>query len=119
MLDGSRHGAGGYVPLAAAIKKVVKVPVIAVGRLDPVYGEQIIKEGKADFIGFSKRLLADPELPNKVAAGRLEEIAPCTACEHCISFRVYRQPVRCRINAALGSIDGYILKPAGRRKGSW
>jgi hypothetical protein len=25
------------------------------------------------------RLLADPELPNKVAAGRLEDIAPCTA----------------------------------------
>ena len=116
MLDGSRHGAGGYVPLAAAIKKVVTVPVIAVGRLDPVNGEQILKEAKADFIGFAKRLLADPELPNKVAAGRPGDIAPCTACEHCISFRVYRLPVRCRINAALGSVDGYTLKPAVKKK---
>jgi 2,4-dienoyl-CoA reductase (NADPH2) len=116
MLDGSRHGAGGYAPLAAAIKQVVKVPVIAVGRLDPVYGEQLLREGKADFIGFTKRLLADPDLPNKVAEGRLEDIAPCTACEHCISFRVYRQPVRCRINAALGSIGEYVIKPAKKKK---
>ena len=116
MLDGSRHGAGGYVPVAAAIKKAVSIPIIAVGRLDPELGERILQEGKADFIGFTKRMLADPELPNKVAAGRPEDIAPCTACECCISFRVYREPVRCRINAALGSEDGYVIKPAEKKK---
>ena len=116
MLDGSRHGAGGYVPVTAAIKKAVSIPVIAVGRLDPELGEKILQEGKADFIGFTKRLLADPELPNKIAEGRLEDIAPCTACECCISFRVYREPVRCRINAALGSEDGYVIKPAEKKK---
>jgi 2,4-dienoyl-CoA reductase (NADPH2) len=116
MLDKSRHGAGLYVPLAAAIKKVVNVPVIAVGRLDPVLGEKILEEGRADFIGMNKRLLADPELPSKVAAGRLGDIAPCTACEHCISFRVYRYPVRCRINAALGSEEDYIVKKATKKK---
>jgi 2,4-dienoyl-CoA reductase (NADPH2) len=116
MLDGSRHGAGGYVPVTAAIKKVVSIPVIAVGRLDPELGEKILQEGKADFIGFTKRMLADPELPNKVVAGRIEDIAPCTACECCISFRVYREPVRCRINAALGSEDGYVVKPAEKKK---
>ena len=116
MLDGSRHGAGGYVPVAAAIKKAVSIPIIAVGRLDPELGEKILQEGKADFIGFTKRMLADPELPNKVASGRPEDIAPCTACECCISFRVYREPVRCRINAALGSEDGYVIKPAEKKK---
>jgi 2,4-dienoyl-CoA reductase (NADPH2) len=117
ILDTSRHGAGLYVPLAAAIKKVVNVPVVTVGRLDPILGEKILEEGKADFIGMNKRLLADPELPNKVAAGKLEDIAPCTACEHCISFRVYRYPVRCRINAALGSDDDYAIKKAEKKKG--
>ena len=102
--------------MTAAIKKAVSIPVIAVGRLDPELGEKILHEGKADFIGFTKRLLADPELPNKIAEGRLEDIAPCTACECCISFRVYREPVRCRINAALGSEDGYVIKPAEKKK---
>ncbi len=116
MLDGSRHGKGGYVPVAAAIHKVVTVPVEAVGRVDPLMGEQILRDGKADFIGMTKRLIADPELPHKVAEGRLEDIAPCTACETCISYRVYRLPVRCRINAAIGTEDGYVLKPASKKK---
>lgn len=116
MLDGSRHGAGGYVAVAAAIKTAVSIPVITVGRLDPELGEQILQEGKADFIGLNKRIMADPELPRKVAEGRLEDIAPCTACEHCISFRVYREPVRCRINAAIASDKPYDLEPAVKKK---
>ena len=116
MLDGSHHGKGGYVPITAEIHKVVTVPVEAVGRIDPIMGEKILRDGKADFIGMTKRLIADPELPHKVAAGHLEDIAPCTACETCISYRVYRLPVRCRINAAIGTEDGYVLKPAQKKK---
>ncbi|MGD0794483.1 MAG: FAD-dependent oxidoreductase [Dehalococcoidales bacterium] len=116
MLDKSHHGAGLYVPLAAAIKKMVNIPVVAVGRLDPILGEKILEQGRADFIGMNKRLLADPELPHKVAAGKLVDIAPCTACEHCISFRVYRYPVRCRINAALGGNEDYTVKKAAQKK---
>ncbi len=116
MLDGSRHGAAGYIPITAAIKTAVSIPVIGVGRLDPELGEQILRDGKADFIAFNKRIIADPELPRKVAEGRMEEIAPCTACEHCISFRVYREPVRCRINAAIASDEPYDLKPALKKK---
>ena len=118
-LDGSRHGIGATVPVAAAIKKAVSIPVMAHGRLDPVTGEQILRDGKADFIGMTRRLMADPELPNKVAAGRLEDIAPCTACSSCgmeisptgeISF------TSCRVNAALGSEEDYTIKPAKKKK---
>jgi 2,4-dienoyl-CoA reductase (NADPH2) len=102
-LDWSHKGAGACVPLAAAIKKVVSVPVIAVGRLDPVLGEKVLRQGKADFIGMQRRLLADPELPNKVAEGRLEEIAPC-------------KPLTCRVNAALTIDAEKALQPAGEKK---
>ena len=83
-LDGSRNGAGFWVPLAALVKKAVSIPVIATAGIDAELGEKILRQGKADFIGMTRRLLADPELPNKVAAGRLEDIAPCTRCLSCI-----------------------------------
>src|SRR5208337_3427320 len=44
-LDGSHHGAGITLPVAAAIKKAVSVPVITVGRLDPELGERAIRRG--------------------------------------------------------------------------
>lgn len=115
-LDGSRKGAGLMVPLAAEIKKVVSIPVIAVGRLDPELGEKILRQGKADFISFARRLLADPELPNKVASGRLEDIAPCTACNTCFSYVGMNRPARCRVNAALGREQEGPIKPAEKKK---
>jgi 2,4-dienoyl-CoA reductase (NADPH2) len=116
-LDWSRHGAGVTVPLATAVKQVVKIPVIGVGRLDPIFGEKLLKEGKVDFIGISRRLMADPELPNKLASGRLEDIAPCTACLGCISEILKDKPVRCRVNGALGGEEGYYtVTPAGKKK---
>ncbi|MFC1901681.1 FAD-dependent oxidoreductase [Chloroflexota bacterium] len=115
-LDWSHHGAGAFVPEAEAIKKVVSIPVITVGRLGPELGEKAIKEGKTDFIGLHRRLLADPELPNKVAEGRLEDIAPCTACYYCWNERRNDRPVRCRINTALGREREYAIKPAGKKK---
>ena len=104
------------VPLAEAIRRVVHIPVIAVGRLDPVLGEKILQKGKADFIGICRGLMADPELPNKIASGRLEDIAPCTACLHCISEVSLRRPVGCRVNAALGTEEEYVIKQAEKMK---
>jgi len=111
MFDWSRWGAGAQVPLAALIKKTVSIPVIAVGRLDAEIGEKVLKEGKADFIGMTRRLIADPEYPNKVAEGRMEDIAACTACNTCLE-----EVRRCRINAAHGSDEQYLIKHAEKKK---
>ena len=111
--DLSHHGAGALVPLAALIKKEVSIPVLTVCRLDPVMGEKILQQGKADFIVMNRRLMADPELPNKVAAGRLEDIAPCTGCFGCFTPM---QLMRCRTNAANGTGIGYTIERAEKRK---
>ena len=92
-----KRGAGANIIFATEMKKVVDIPVITVGRLDPELGEKYLREKRADFIGMTRRLQADPELPNKVAEGRLKDIAPCTACENCLGSR------RCRINPLMGS----------------
>lgn len=111
--DSGRWGAGATVPLGAEMKKAVSIPIIAVGRLDPDLGEKALRAGKADFIALNRRLLADPELPNKIASRRLNDIAPCTACHECLNPFVIK---RCRINALLGSDEPYELKPAEKRK---
>lgn len=121
-LDWSRRGRGAMTPLAAAVKKVVSVPVIAVGGLDPVVGEMILREGRADFVGICKGLMADPEIANKVAAGRAEDIAPCADCGDCARalMAMVRTPefvpIRCRVNGALGGAEDYEIQPAPKRK---
>lgn len=105
---------GLFAPATEAIKKVVSVPVMGVGRLDPVLGERLLQEGKADLILLGRRLFADPELPNKVASGRIEDIVPCTACGTCETPRT--GPRRCRINASLGREREYRIKPAEKKK---
>ncbi|MBI5443326.1 MAG: FAD-dependent oxidoreductase [Deltaproteobacteria bacterium] len=116
LVDGGGHGAGGWLPLAATIKRAVSAPVIAVGRLDPVLGERALRRGQADFVSFNRRLMADPELPRKVAQGRLDEIAPCTACLTCFDRVETGQTPRCRVNAALGREYEYALTAAPRKK---
>ena len=63
------------------IKRSVNVPVIAVGRINsPYIAEDILLAGNADLIAFGRESIADPEMPNKVAAGLIDEISPCIAC---------------------------------------
>jgi 2,4-dienoyl-CoA reductase (NADPH2) len=114
-LDWSRNGAGATVPLAQAVKKVVTVPVIAACRLDPVLGEMFLRQGKLDFVAMTRRLLADPELPNKVISGRLADIRPCPGCLYCMDVRLHNTPIRCRVNAALGR-ETQIVRAAERKK---
>lgn len=93
-----RKGTGANMLLAKGIKQAVSVPVIAVGRLDPALGEMMLKEGMADFIGMTRRLHADPELPHKVASGRMDDIAPCTGCGLCLFGKG-----KCRVNGLMGT----------------
>jgi 2,4-dienoyl-CoA reductase (NADPH2) len=108
--NSSRKGIGANIYLAAGIKQSVKIPVTVVGRMDADLGEQILEEGKVDFIAMTRRLIADPEYPNKIAAGRMEDIAPCTGCDNCLGSR------RCRINGLVGTAFNTIEKAEKKKK---
>jgi 2,4-dienoyl-CoA reductase (NADPH2) len=116
VVDDSRHGKGGWVPLATAVKKAVSIPVIAIGRLDPELGEDVLRSGQADFISFNRRLMADPELPNKLLEGRLDDIRPCTGCTTCFDNNEHGNPPLCQVNAAIGKEKEYEIKPAEKKK---
>jgi len=72
---------GSFIHFAEAIKKVVNIPVIGVGRIiDPRMAEKFIQQGKADIIYMGRQLLCDPETPNKYFNGRTDEIKYCIGC---------------------------------------
>lgn len=116
IIDLSLHGQAAWVPASAEVKKAVGVPVVAVGRLSPDLGEKILREGKADFISHNRRLMADHELPKKIAEGRPEDIAPCTACMTCFDRVERGESPLCRTNAALGKEKEYEIRPAETKK---
>ena len=101
------------VPVAAAVKKVVNIPVMTVNGLSAETGEMILQQGKVDLIGMTRRFLADHNYANKAKEGRMEDIQPCTRCGHCYS--IYNAPRRCRINPSFGR-ESYELTPPGRKK---
>jgi 2,4-dienoyl-CoA reductase (NADPH2) len=116
-LDWSRRGAGATSALTMAVKKAgVKVPVFAAGRLNPDLGEKFLKEGRMDFIPMVRRILADHDLPNKVFAGKLEDIRPCTGCVYCMDVRNRNLPLECRVNPACGREREYDFRPAAKKK---
>jgi 2,4-dienoyl-CoA reductase-like NADH-dependent reductase (Old Yellow Enzyme family)/thioredoxin reductase len=107
----------GYLAdLAAEIKSVVTVPVIAVGRIDAEHGERILKDGKADFIAMARALLADPEYPNKIASGGENDVRPCIMCYNCVTQAFWNSPVFCAVNAAAGKESELRIEPAKEPK---
>jgi len=90
---------------ARAIKEVVNVPVIGVGRInDPRMADDAIARGDADLIAFGRQHLADPDFLNKAKEGRFEDIRWCVACNQgCIerlSFEM--KSATCTFNPSCG-----------------
>jgi len=104
------------VDMAAMARKVVSIPVLAVGKLgNPELAESILQEGKADFIMMGRPLLADPEWPHKVREGRLDDIRPCLGCmEGCMGRG--GKYLSCTVNPATGMEREFALTPAEREK---
>jgi 2,4-dienoyl-CoA reductase (NADPH2) len=101
---------------AAIIKGCVSIPVVAVGSMTPQLGEWVLRKGLADLVAMGRPLMADPELPRKLAEGRPEDIRPCMTCLECRTpFQRYR-PTACRVNAGLGREREYAIAPAAVRK---
>ena len=107
---------GVVADLAAPIKAAVSIPVIVVGSITPEMGETILRKGMADAVGMGRRLMADPDLPRKLAEGRPEDIRPCMSCTECMKEMKRYRPTACRVNAAMGKEREYRIVPALRRK---
>ncbi|BDM64273.1 hypothetical protein NFHSH190041_17250 [Shewanella sp. NFH-SH190041] len=92
----------GFLDWAAQVSDTVDIPVTAVGRIELDVADKAIAEGKISFLAMGRKLLADAELPNKIAAGTLEQIRPCIYCYVCVSQIFINQRVKCAVNPATG-----------------
>jgi NADPH-dependent 2,4-dienoyl-CoA reductase/sulfur reductase-like enzyme len=78
-------------PFAAAIRRDVDKPVIAVGRINHApAAERVIATGQADLCGMTRAMICDPEMPRKVTEGRLEDVRTCIACNQACIDRMHR-----------------------------
>jgi len=117
MVNAADDGDALNVGAAAAVKQVVDVPVIAVGRIhDPVRAEQILADGQADFIAMGRPMLADPELSAKLQAGREDRVRRCISCENCIDAMEQRLSVDCAVNPRTGKERELALHTVTHRK---
>jgi 2,4-dienoyl-CoA reductase (NADPH2) len=103
IIPGSEQRSGLNVSAAAAIRQVVDVPVMVVGRnMDVKEAEAILLDESADLVVMGRALFADPDLPNKAQAGQLSAIRRCTSCEDCVDTIFQNIGVKCAINAQCG-----------------
>ena len=61
-----------------------------------------IGQGAFDFLAMGRKILADPQLPRKLAAGRADDVRPCIYCYTCVSTAYVRQSVRCAVQSETG-----------------
>lgn len=108
------HVPGRFLPHAAAVKRRVRIPVIAVGRIEPELAEATLAAGDADFVAMGRKLIADPDLPNKLARGERADVRPCMYHYRCISQIFVSRSVRCAVNAFTGREAALSLRPAAR-----
>ncbi|HET6875685.1 MAG TPA: FAD-dependent oxidoreductase [Acidimicrobiales bacterium] len=111
---------GQYVDLARTVKAAVSVPVIAVGRISPDLGEELLSRGDTcDFVSMGRQLLADPDLPVRLMSGRPELVRTCINCFVCVAQNFWDATPICAVNTRLGHYDQpippQVAPDAGRR----
>ncbi len=90
--------------LAGAIRSRASIPVIVAGRLgDPERIRSVLAGGTADAVALGRPLVADPDLPRKMAEGRESEIVACGSClQGCLAEVKRGNPIGCIVNPVVG-----------------
>lgn len=115
MVQPSSLPPGCLVDLARPIREAVRVPISVAGRInEPGLAEDILKQGKADFITVGRALHADPEFPSKAKGGDVAAINRCPACLVCADHLGADLPIPCMVNPAAGRERDFEIRPAER-----
>jgi 2,4-dienoyl-CoA reductase-like NADH-dependent reductase (Old Yellow Enzyme family)/thioredoxin reductase len=92
------------LPMAAAIRKKVHIPVAVAGRIrSPDVAREALAQGQADWIGLGRAFLADPDWVRKTQEGDEEAILLCAACHQgCLAQLRLGNGTSCMFNPLTG-----------------
>ena len=102
---------GALVDYGRRLKGAVGIPVSLTSRVPPELAAARIAGGDLDLVRLGRPLLADPDLPRKLAAGREGEIRPCIYCSECLDGPRRQAGAVCAVNPRLGR-EGEAQKTA-------
>jgi 2,4-dienoyl-CoA reductase-like NADH-dependent reductase (Old Yellow Enzyme family) len=104
-----------YRPFARAAKAAIDIPVILIGGLRSTdMMDEIVRSGDADFLALARPFVREPDLVNKIAAGRRGPV-DCVSCNICFLHEGI-DPLRCwrTPSAMMAHIYRHYLKSAAR-----
>ncbi len=87
---------------AREFKKALGIPVMIASQHDPVKANRDIADGKFDISALGRTLIVDPEYPNKVMAGDLDEIRFCRRDNMCVTRALSGMGLACNFNPEAG-----------------
>ena len=90
-----------FAKYAGGLRKACGLAVIASGTIhDMDEANRLIAAGEADLVALARPLFADPELPNKVVDGQIDNVLPCIRCNTCLGREQGGRRGFCAINPA-------------------
>jgi 2-enoate reductase len=108
---------GMYREFGKILKQNVNVPIILAGRMDNPEMACEALGTCCDIVGYGRPLLADPYLPEKIRAEKLEDIRPCLSCHQgCLDRLAHGLPLSCAVNPSCGREKTLEITPSSEKK---
>lgn len=101
----------------AAVKAAVSIPVIGHGKIHSVDNvEEVLTEGKMDFVAMGHQMLTDPHWVKKATKGETYDIVPCIGCNECVVRSHMGLEHSCAVNPQCLREGEYPITPADVKK---
>jgi 2,4-dienoyl-CoA reductase-like NADH-dependent reductase (Old Yellow Enzyme family)/thioredoxin reductase len=98
---------------AACLREEAGVPVMAAGGLGVAEARRAVEAG-IDLVVLGRALIADPELPARLAAGRPDRIRPCVLEASCLDAVRAGRPLQCTANPLAGCENLHAVRRTSR-----
>ncbi len=110
-----------FVDNSEEIKKSVSIPVMTAGRItEASIAASVLDTGKCDLVGIGRGSLADPDFPNKIKSGQLDDIRHCIGCvQGCLANNYKGIPTSCLVNPECNREYQLQISPAPNKKNIW